>query len=133
MDYIHRTITGELRQLDLMKNNYGPPGEVIKLRWKAGVFVPEGTASTHQRSAAETKIDDAFLRCLDAATAQGRDVSAKKSNAFAPAVFESMPEAGGAKRSGLAQAMERLFSARKIKVETSGPSSKRRARLVRVV
>jgi hypothetical protein len=43
----------ELRQLDVMKNNYGPPGEVIKLRWKAGVFVPEGTASTHQRSAAE--------------------------------------------------------------------------------
>jgi hypothetical protein len=95
--------------------------------------VPEGTASTHQRSAAETKIDDAFLRCLDAATAQGRDVSAKKINAFAPAVFEGMPEASGAKRSGLAQAMERLFSARKIKVETSGPPSKRRARLVRVV
>ena len=123
----------DLRLLVVMKSNYGPPVETVKLRWKAGLFVPEGIASAHQRSAAEAKVDDAFLRCLDAVIAQGRDVSAKKSNAFAPAVFEGMPEANGAKRAGLAQAMERLFSARKIKVETSGPPSKRRARLVRVV
>jgi RecA-family ATPase len=121
----------ELRLLKVMKSNYGPPGEIVKLRWQRGVFVPEGASSTHQRSAAEAKVDDAFLRCLDAAIAQGRDVSAKKSNAFAPAVFEGMPEANGAKRTGLAQAMERLFSTGKIKVETSGPPSKRRARLVR--
>ena len=43
------------------------------------------------------------------------------------------PEANGAKSGGLAQAMERLFSTGKIKVETtSGPQSKRRERLVRV-
>jgi RecA-family ATPase len=120
-----------LRVLKVMKNNYGPPGEQIKLRWQAGVFVPEGTASLHQRSAAEKTVDDAFLRCLDAATAQGRPVSSNKSSAYAPAVFEGMPEVGGAKRNGLAQAMERLFSAGKIKVETSGPPSKRRERLIR--
>jgi len=49
----------------------------------------------------------------------------------ADAVFECMPEAGAAERKGLAEAMERLFSTGKIKVETSGPQSKRRERLVR--
>jgi hypothetical protein len=56
-------------------------------------------------------VSRAFLRCFGAATAQGR----------APAVFEGMPEAGGAKRNGIAQAMERLFSAGKIKIEARGP------------
>lgn len=119
------------RLLKVMKNNYGPPGEIVKLRWKAGVFVPEGAVSLHQRSAVEAKIDDSFLRCLDVATAQGRSFSSNTGRNYAPAIFEGMPEAGGAKRNGLAQAMERLFSARRIKVETSGAPSKRRERLVR--
>jgi RecA-family ATPase len=123
----------DIRELRVMKSNYGPPGETVRLRWQSGLFVPEASQSLHQRSAAERTVDDAFMRCLDTATAQGRSVSANRSNAYAPAVFERMPEAGGAKSSGLAQAMERLFSTGKIKVETSGPQSKRRQRLVRVV
>jgi RecA-family ATPase len=31
----------ELRELEFMKNNYGPIAERILLRWKGGVFVPE--------------------------------------------------------------------------------------------
>jgi hypothetical protein len=39
-------------------------------------------------------------------------------------VFEALPEAGGIKRTGLAQTMERLFSSGKIKVEANVPPSK---------
>ena len=31
----------DLRQLEIAKNNYGPTGEIIPLRWERGVFVPE--------------------------------------------------------------------------------------------
>jgi RecA-family ATPase len=37
-----------LRQLEIAKNNYGPKGEKVRLRWERGVFVPEGTASAHE-------------------------------------------------------------------------------------
>jgi RecA-family ATPase len=119
------------RELRVMKSNYGPPGETVRVRWQRGVFVPESIGSAVKRAAAEAPIDDAFLRCLDVATAQGRNVSAKKSITYAPAVFEAMPEAAGFKSKALMMAMERLFSAGRIKVEASGSESKRREILVR--
>ena len=121
------------RQLEVVKANYGPIGEKVRVRWDRGVFVPECSASPIERAAAEAPIDDAFLRCLDAVTVQGRSVSAKKSSTYAPAVFEAMPEAGGVKNRAFMLAMERLLSTRRIKVEVSGPPSKRREILVRAV
>jgi RecA-family ATPase len=120
-----------LRQLKVVKTNYGRPGLKTRLRWERGVFVPDMGASTTERAAAEEPIDEAFLRCLDAATAQGRAVGAKKSSTFAPAVFEMMPEANGLKSKALMMAMERHLSAGRIRVEESGPPSKRRERIVR--
>jgi hypothetical protein len=114
-----------------VKSNYGPSGEKVRLQWERGVFVPEASASPAARAAAEAPVDEAFLRCLDAATAQGRSVGPKASKAWAPSVFEKMPEANGFKCKALEAAMERLFSASRIKVEESGPPSKRRERIVR--
>ena len=114
-----------------MKSNYGPPGEVVRLRWQRGVFVPDGGPSTLERAATEAKVDDAFLRCLDTKIAQGIAVVPTKGRGYAPALFEPMPEASGFKSKALALSMERLFSARRIKVETSGPPSKPRAAIVR--
>ena len=45
----------ELRQLEFMKNNYGPLGERVLLRWRAGVFVPEPGTGSLERAAAEAK------------------------------------------------------------------------------
>jgi RecA-family ATPase len=123
---------GDVRELKVMKSNYGPAGEIVRLRWQRGVFVPEGGPSTLARIAVEAEIDEAFLRCLDAKSAQGIAVVPTKGRGYAPSVFEAMSQANGFKSRALALAMERLLSAARIRVETSGPRSKLRSAIVRV-
>jgi RecA-family ATPase len=118
----------DLRQLHLGKVNYGRPGEKLQLRWQRGVFVPVGAGNPLEQAAAEAPIDQAFLRCLDAATAQGRSISPNPSSSFAPTVFEKMPEARGIKRGGFEMAMQRLLSAGTIKV---APGPRKTSQLVR--
>src|SRR6202011_2383297 len=40
-----------LRQFEVIKNNYGPQGEKVRLCWERGVFVPEGSASPYRAAA----------------------------------------------------------------------------------
>ena len=77
----------DLRKLEVMKNNYARAGEIIKLRWKDGVFVVESGASSLDRLAHNNKIDDLFLRLLDRFTHSGfsaliRRISARRSAAI---------------------------------------------------
>ncbi len=105
----------DLRQLEIAKNNYGPTGEKITLRWDRGVFVPEsdGAASPY-RAAAEGKVDETFLQLLDKATAQGRAVRPNSGPGYAPSTFAADPDAGGIRSKAFAAAMDRLFQAGKI-------------------
>jgi RecA-family ATPase len=121
-----------VRELRVMKSNYGPADERVKIRWQRGVFVPTAAASPIDRAAAEVPIDDAFLRCLDAAAAQCRDVSHLPGRNYAPTIFEQMPEAKSLKRRALAEALNRLFSRGQIKVQTIGPASRQKSTIVRV-
>ena len=111
------------RQLITVKTNYGRRGEKISVEWKDGIFVPEGSQSAPHRAAAEANLDDAFMRCLDAAIAQGRTVSDCPGRNYAPVLFEKMPEAQGIKKRAFELAMPRLFTAAKIKVQTEGKGS----------
>lgn len=120
-----------VRVLSLKKSNYGPVGETVRVRWREGVFVMDSDLGAPQRAAAEAAIDDAFLRCLDARAAQGIGVSPFPSKTWAPAVFEKMPDAAGTKAKAFERAMERLLSSGRLRVETTGPASKQRSRLVR--
>ncbi len=124
----------DVRLLSLMKANYGPSGIEVRLRWRAGVFVSDGDApgpSRLDRQAAEARIDQLFLDLLAAYQAQGRNVSHQPGPTYAPALFGKDPEAKGSTRRGLTDAMNRLFAAGTIRVEESGPSSRRRSRIVR--
>jgi RecA-family ATPase len=122
----------DVRQLQVMKSNYGPAGEVVKLRWQSGVFVPEGGPSTLVQIAVEAKANDAFMRCLDAKTAQGIEVSHKLGRNYAPKIFADMAEAEGFKKRALELAMERLLSAGRIRADDIGPASRRKAVLIRI-
>jgi RecA-family ATPase len=120
-----------LRQFEVVKNNYGPEGEKVRLRWDRGVFVPEGQGSTRQRAAAEAEIDNRYLALLDTVNAQHRRVSPSTSSTYAPSVFEAMPAACGCKSRAFAAAQERLFARGAIVLEYVGPPSKRRTYIVR--
>jgi RecA-family ATPase len=119
-----------LRQLEVVKNNYGPEGEKVRLRWERGVFVPEGSASSPRQAAAEQKINDLFVRLLEERNAQARWVTPVKAIGYAPKELAAMPSAEGCTAAALANAMERLLTAKRIIVETFGPPSKQRQRLI---
>ena len=122
----------ELRQLDFMKNNYGPLAEKILLRWKNGVFVPEAGSGSLEKAAADARTDNLFLDLLRRRTRQGRNVTDRKSPSYAPAAFADEPEAKKEKISGkrFAEAMARLFAAGRIITVREGPPSHARTRIV---
>ena len=112
----------ELRELAFMKNNYGPIGAKVLLRWRNGVFVPEPGQGTIEKAAADQKAEHLFLSLL------GRipNVSNKSGVSFAPALFAKEPEAVAAKisKEALANAMRRLFAANKLHMEQYGYPSR---------
>ncbi len=120
--YLKRATTAEgdepdplLRELEVMKQNYGPVGERVRLRWRDGVFVPEHSATgSLERLAQDRKTDETFLALLKRFAEQGQDVNHKPGPSYAPALFAKHPEVGGLKRNDLAKAMQRLLDAGKI-------------------
>ena len=122
----------ELRQLDFMKNNYGPPAEKILLRLRNGVFVPEPGTGSLERMAVDRKVDELFLTLLRRFAKDGRKVSDKPGTSYAPSHFSKEPAAKGVSNNALADAMRRLFAANAIRVVTEGPPSHPRSHIVEV-
>jgi RecA-family ATPase len=124
----------DLRVLEVMKNNYGPVGETMMLRWKDGLFLPTPTVGSFEKLGREQKVDELFLMLLNRWNEQGRNVSDKpKANTYAPGRFAEEPEAktDHISKRELAESMERLFRANKVRGETYGPPSRGWSKLVR--
>jgi hypothetical protein len=122
----------DVRELRVMKSNYGPPGEIVRLRWRNGVFVPLTSPSVIEQAAAEAAADSVFLACLDARRAQGIEVVPTAGRGYAPADFAGMAQAKGYSNKALARAMERLLNAGEIRHATvGGPPSRPKKALIR--
>src|SRR5262245_4333362 len=65
------------RQLEFKKNQYGPIGESIVLRYRNGLFLPEGGLCSLDKLAREQKAEEIFLALLARFNAEGRNVSDK--------------------------------------------------------
>ena len=120
-----------LRELKVMKNNYGPPGEVVRVRWQRGAFVMEPRAGSFEVLANDAKTETVFLGLLERFTREGRTVGDKKGHTYAPAMFanEAEAKAAGLRKEVLADAMRRLFAASKIHVEQYGRPSNPHSRI----
>jgi RecA-family ATPase len=116
------------RLLHFKKQNYGPKGEPLKLQWRNGLFaLDDGKASATALANAEMK----FLQMLDLYNAQERNVGSERCATFAPNVFARDPQCKGFSREALEEAMNSLFTKRQIIIETFGPSSRQRKRIIR--
>jgi hypothetical protein len=107
----------------------------IELRWQNGLWLPPAQMSkTEKKAEAERKADDLFLKLLRRHTDEGRNVTDKRGTSYAPAIFADEPEAKRAKvsKNQLKDAMSRLFEAKRLRVVTEGPPSRRRSRLAEV-
>jgi RecA-family ATPase len=122
----------DLRELQFKKNQYGPLGESIVLRYRNGLFLPEAGMSSLDRVAKDAKADETFLRLIEQFAEDGRHVSySRTANNYAPTVFaqEATAKDLHLRKADIEAAMRRLFDAKKIHVETYGPPSKRWQRL----
>jgi RecA-family ATPase len=122
----------DLRELQFKKNQYGPMGETIVVRYQSGLFVPVHGMTTLERAAREMEIDGIFLDLLRTFEAQNRLVSDKAGRNYAPAVFaqEDVARKAGVTSKALADAMRRLFTAGKIWNEPCGRMDRGQSRIV---
>jgi RecA-family ATPase len=133
-----RTVAGDdgveertFRELEVVKTNYGPAGEKVRLRWEDGSFVVRGSLSTPQQAAAVAKIDDLFLKLLDKLTAQGRHVRPNPGRSYAPNEFAKEREAEGVTAKAFETSLRRLLDDKKIALKTEGSPSKRTTHIIR--
>jgi RecA-family ATPase len=113
----------DLRELEFKKNQYGPLGERVVLRYRSGLFLPEPGMMNLDKAARESKAEEVFVDLLKRFTDDGRNVSDKPtSNNYAPKVFAQEAEAKkvSLRKVDLEGAMRRLFSDRKIYIEHYG-------------
>jgi RecA-family ATPase len=122
----------DLRLLSNEKANYAARGTEIRVRWENGVFEPDGEKSGTDKKAATQVAEQVFMDLLRLFESQGRNVSPNESKTYAPTVFAAHPDARGITKRMFALAMERLFQANRIRIEVSGPPSRKRERLVTV-
>ena len=126
------TDNNNARELVFRKNQYGPLGETIMLRYQRGLFLPQARASSFEKLARESKCDEVFMHLLRRHTGQGRNVSDKKTAPnYAPAMFVEEAEAkkDAIRKPELTDAMRRLFAANKIYVESYGKASQLHSRI----
>ena len=122
-------ISQDLRVLRVMKANYGPTGQELRLRWSDGCFILDGPTGGFEQLIAEAKAERVFLNLLASHNAQNRDVSDSPGSNYAPAIFAGTgPER--LTKDVLRGAMNRLFAVGRIRVEPFGPPSRRRKRLI---
>jgi RecA-family ATPase len=119
-----------LRTLEGMKANYGERGGKIDLEWKQGVFVRVNAPAFLDKLAVERKADDVFVALTGRFEREGRNVSPNPGPSFAPSVFAKHADACGLSKEQLRTAMDRLLESGAIRIETFGPPSHERSRLV---
>lgn len=121
-------IDPDIRTFTLQKSNRGRSGQKLTLRWHAGWFSTEDGGSAGFLPLLEAK---AKVRALvQAYNEQGRNVSVTPGPGYAPAEFMKQPDMGKFRKVLLEKAMNALLAEGKLRVETSGPPSRRRSYLV---
>ncbi len=120
------------RVLSRLKANYASARDVVRLRWRDGVFLRNDPAGGMLGTIDRHATDRLFLRLLDAVTSDNRPVSDNDRAAnFAPRVFARRPDREGRTRQDLAQAMERLFANNEIRVVPYGSPSNQTRKITR--
>ena len=122
------SIDNDLRVLEWLKNNYGPPQSTSTVRWQEGVYVVQGGGDSLVQQARFLQVEHLFVDLMRERIAQCRDVSPKPGANYAPSVFADSAEAKAVvpriTAREFSKAMDRLFKAKRIVVQRVGPPSR---------
>jgi RecA-family ATPase len=126
--------TADTRVLSLIKGNFAPPSEAIKINWQDGAFVPKPKPIEDRITVnAETsKACRVFLQLLDAYNATSRFVStSSRATNFAPKTFAEDAAREGCTQKQFDRAMSMLFARNQITNQPYGPPSRGLIRIAR--
>jgi hypothetical protein len=116
-----------LRELQFLKNQYGPRSETIVLRYQNGLFLPVTGPSTLDQAARDQIVDDTYIKALRHFTNQGHDLGIYPTAPnYAPKCILRYPDVCDVRMQELEVAQQRLLDAEKIHIVTVGPPSKQR-------
>jgi RecA-family ATPase len=124
----------DLRELSFKKNNYGPIGDSIVLRYKNGLFLPETGTSNLEKLARESVVDEILITVGKSLESRGDWLSAsRQSHAYAPRIIVQQQEAKARriKKHELAASLDRQLDQNKVHIETIKPGTARERRVIR--
>lgn len=119
-----------LRVLKVVKSNYGATGEELTMRWDHGIYVLDDGADPVVDALLHTAADSAFMTVFLKLTEQGHTLGPNVGPSYAPKKICAQPDAKGISRQSLADAMQRLLDKGVLKIEVTGPPSRRYTQLV---
>jgi len=123
---------GNLRQLEFKKNQYGPIGESIVLRYQRGLFLPEHGLSAIERAARDAQVEQALIAVGKKLEARGQELSPmQQAHSYAPTVIARDADTRGFKKAELAAALDRLLDQGKLGIETVKPGTSREKKVIR--
>ena len=115
------------RLIEVMKSNYGPSGECVRVRWTDGVFIESPDETAIDRAARHQKAERVFLKLLVILKERGETVNPTSGATYAPSVMAKMHEhREGVGKTALKEAMQRLLNQGKIVVKRIGKKSQPR-------
>jgi RecA-family ATPase len=121
-----------LRQFEFKKNQYGPIGEAITLRYQRGLFLPLGGLSSLDKLAREAIVDDVFLATAKKLEGRGQELSpAQTSHSYGPTIIARQSEAKAIKKAELVAALDRLLEQGRLRIETLNPGTTREKKVIR--
>jgi hypothetical protein len=120
----------DVRVLKVVKANYGKTGEAISIRLNDGVYELDNGPDPVLAKVLNKSADDVFMAVFSKLTDQGQALGPNIGPSYAPKKISGHPDAKGYTKIDLAGAMQRLLDTGRLRIEVTGPPSRRYTQLV---
>ncbi|MDA9437240.1 hypothetical protein XH88_36825 [Bradyrhizobium sp. CCBAU 51627] len=120
----------DARVLKVVKANYGRTGEMIPMRWDNGVYALDNGPDPAVERLVNKSVDDVFMSVFLKLTGQGQTLGPNVGPSYAPKKISKHSDAKGFDTQRLAGAMQRLLDVGLLRIEVTGPPSRRYTQLV---
>jgi RecA-family ATPase len=125
-----QTTSPDARVLKVVKANHGKVGEEIAIRWNDGVYELDNGPDPVLAKVLNKSADDVFMAVFAKLKDQGQPLGPNVGPSYAPKRISGYPDAKGYTKADLAAAIQRLLDSGRLRIEVTGPPSRRYTQLV---
>jgi RecA-family ATPase len=122
----------DLREIKFKKANYSAVANSLVVRYRSGVFVPEGAMTTIEMAAREAEVEDTFISIVRELEAVGQELSAAESRGSAVAAVAKHPDVPkGMRRPEFVTAQAKLLERGRLRIETLRSGTTREKKVIK--